>query len=137
MRKVILLFGAVLASFAFVTAAPSPSAAAARDCHSDGSGNPGCRIVQIRDGRFSVPQVVASASLWLQIEADESTANTWLILYYEGTFRSANHFALGGAIVGGLLTQPGDWLIELRTAATSEPTSGELLDMFRLTLRSG
>jgi hypothetical protein len=134
MVRLTLLFGAVLASLAVATAAPSPSAAAAKDCLSEGSGNPGCRIVQIRDGRFSVQQVVASASLWLQIEGDESAANAWLVFYYEGTFRSASFPAVG---VGELLTQPGDWLIELRTNTTGEPTTGELLDTFRLTLRSG
>jgi hypothetical protein len=136
MVRLTLLFGAVLASLAVATAAPSPSAAAAKDCLSEGSGNPGCRIVQIRDGRFSVQQIVASASLWLQVEADESATNTWLVRYYEGTFYSASYSAAGGTF-GELLTLPGNWLIELRTNTTGEPTTGELLDTFRLTLRSG
>jgi hypothetical protein len=136
MRTVTLLFGAVLASLAVATAAPSPTAAAAKDCISVASGNPGCRIVRIRDGHFSVQQIVASGDLWLQVESpDDSAANTWLVLYYEGMLYSG--FCCSNFSVGQLLTLPGNWLIELRTAISSEPTSGELLDSFELTLRSG
>jgi hypothetical protein len=135
MRTVTLLFGAVVASLAVATTAPSPSAAAAKDCRFVASGNPGCRIVRIRDGHFSVQQIVASGDLWLQVDADESAANTWLVFHYEGTFYSA--FCCSFFSVGQLLTLPGNWLIELRTATGGEPTSGELLDSLQLTLRSG
>jgi hypothetical protein len=137
MRTVTLLFGAVVGSLAVATTAPSPSAAAAKDCIFVASGNPGCRIVRIRDGHFSVQQIAASGDLWLQVEsADDSAANTWLVLYYKGTFRSASYIALGGSF-GELLALPGEYLVELRTATGGEPTSGELLDSFQLTLRSG
>ena len=135
MKKLTLRLAGVFAVLNLIAATATTSAVATRpDCFSEGSGHPGCRIVQVSGGRFSVPLVVGSASLWLQLEFECVESDPTLVnisIYHEGTLISVDIGPCGGAL-GQLLELPGNYVVEYRDA-----TTGELLDTLAITLRSG
>jgi hypothetical protein len=135
MKGLRLLAAGVLTSLVLIAASASTSIAAGNpNCFSQGSGHPGCRVVQLRDGYFSVPLVVGSASLWLQIVGDESDAGFSLRTYHEGTFFSGIFPASG--TFGELLPLPGEYLIQsINSTDPSATSTGEVIDTMRVVLR--
>lgn len=136
MRKLSLLTAGVLVSLALIAGATSTSAPAASErCHSYGSGNPGCRIVKIRDGRFGVPHVVASASLWLELHGDHAGFN--LVIYRDGVLHGGAGSGTCCDVVGQLLQEPGSWRFEVRTVppAGQDFWTGELIHSMSAEIR--
>jgi hypothetical protein len=135
MKRMTLLTAIVLTSLVLIAASASTAVAAGNpDCFSQGSGHPGCRIVQLQGGNFGVPLVVGSASLWLQTVGDESDAGFSLRIFYNGTFFGG--FFPASATVGILLQLPGEYLFQAIDSTDPSATStGAVIDTMRVILR--